>query len=123
MDENRQWFKSCCGLNIKETSRDAAFCAHVVYDQQPIIVPDTFLDGRFADNPLVLDEPRIRFYAGSPLILYDGTCIGTLCVFDTRPRFLEATDLARLQDLTALALQEIYALNPLVREAGDRELG
>ena len=72
--------------DVKETSRDAAFCAHVVYDREPMIVADTFLDARFADNPLVVNEPRIRFYAGYPLILDDGACIGSLCVFDTRPR-------------------------------------
>ena len=60
VDENRQWFKSCYGLNVKETSRDAAFCAHVVHDREPMVVPDTFLDARFAENPLVIGEPRIQ---------------------------------------------------------------
>ena len=108
VDENRQWFKSCYGLNVKETSRDAAFCAHVVYNRQPMIVPDTFQDKRFADNPLVINEPRIRFYAGCPLILDDGACIGTLCVIDTRPRALEVSDVACLRDLADLAVQEIH---------------
>ncbi len=111
IDENRQWFKSCFGLDLRETSRDAAFCAHVVYDREPMIVPDTFLDTRFADNPLVLNEPRIRFYAGCPLILDDGACVGTLCVFDTRPRSMEGADLARLRDLADLAVQEIQGMN------------
>jgi phosphoribosyl 1,2-cyclic phosphodiesterase/CheY-like chemotaxis protein len=111
VDENRQWFKSCYGLNVKETSRDAAFCAHVVHDREPMVVPDTFLDARFAENPLVIGEPRIRFYAGYPLILNDGACIGTLCVFDTRPRPLEGADLARLRDLADLAMQEILGMN------------
>jgi phosphoribosyl 1,2-cyclic phosphodiesterase/CheY-like chemotaxis protein len=108
VDQNRQWFKSCYGLSVRETSRDAAFCAHVVYDRQPMVVPDTFLDERFADNPLVVAEPRIRFYAGYPLILNDGACIGTLCVFDTRPRSLQDSDLARLQDLADLVVQEVH---------------
>jgi CheY-like chemotaxis protein len=107
VDEDRQWFKSCHGLGIKETPRDAAFCAHVVHDREPMIVPDTFLDARFADNPLVVNEPRIRFYAGCPLILDDGACIGTLCVIDTRPRVPAGSDLARLRDLADLAVQEI----------------
>jgi phosphoribosyl 1,2-cyclic phosphodiesterase/CheY-like chemotaxis protein len=111
VDENRQWFKACYGLNVKETSRDAAFCAHVVHDREPMVVPDTFLDARFAENPLVIGEPRIRFYAGYPLILNDGACIGTLCVFDTRPRPLEGADLARLRDLADLAMQEILGMN------------
>jgi GAF domain-containing protein len=79
----------------------------VVYDRQPIIVPDTFQDSRFADNPLVLGEPRIRFYAGAPLILQNGSCVGSLCLIDTRPRFMGESDLARLHDLTELAVQEL----------------
>jgi phosphoribosyl 1,2-cyclic phosphodiesterase/DNA-binding response OmpR family regulator len=110
VDENRQWFKSCLGLSAKETPRDAAFCAHVVYGREPVIVPDTFKDVRFADNPLVINEPRIRFYAGYPLILYDGSCIGTLCLLDTRPRILEGHDFERLHDLGDIALREILSL-------------
>ena len=61
VDENRQlWFKSCLGLDSKETPRDAAFCAHVIHSREPIIIPDTFRDQRFADNPLVINEPRIK---------------------------------------------------------------
>jgi GAF domain-containing protein len=110
VDENRQWFKSCLGLTAQETPRDAAFCAHVVYSREPMIVPDTFKDARFADNPLVINEPRIRFYAGYPLILDDGSCIGTLCLFDTRPRILEDPDFERLHDLADIALREILSL-------------
>ena len=111
IDEDRQWFKSCYGLNVKETSRDAAFCAHVVYDREPMVVPDALLDARFADNPLVIQEPRIRFYAGYPLILDDGACIGTLCVFDTRPRSVDEAYLAPFRDLAELAVQEIRGMN------------
>ena len=113
VDENRQWFKSCFGVNAKETPRDAAFCAHVVYNREPMIVPDTFQDVRFADNPLVVHEPRIRFYAGYPLILGDGSCIGTLCLLDRRPRTLEGTDSERLRDLADIALEEINGLTTL----------
>jgi phosphoribosyl 1,2-cyclic phosphodiesterase/CheY-like chemotaxis protein len=113
IDEDRQWFKSCYGLNMKETSRDAAFCAHVVYDRGPIVIPDARLDARFADNPLVVNEPRIRFYAGCPLILEDKACIGTLCVLDTRPRSPEGPEVARLHDLAELAVREIHATGPL----------
>jgi len=107
VDEDRQWFKSCYGLDAKETPRDAAFCAHVVYDREPIIVPDAFQDARFADNPLVVNDPRIRFYAGCPLILDDGSCVGSLCIIDTRPRSVEETDLERLRDLAALTVREL----------------
>jgi phosphoribosyl 1,2-cyclic phosphodiesterase/CheY-like chemotaxis protein len=107
IDEDRQWFKSSLGLNAKESPRDAAFCAHVVCSHEPMIVPDAFQDARFADNPLVINKPRIRFYAGYPLILDGGSCIGTLCLLDTRPRSLEGRNLERLHDLADLALREI----------------
>jgi GAF domain-containing protein len=109
VDDDRQWFKSSVGLSSKESPRDASFCAHVVYDCEPIIVPDTFQDARFADNPLVINEPRIRFYAGYPLMLESGICIGTLCLIDTRPRVLDEFDLARLHDLADIALRELLA--------------
>ena len=95
VDEHRQWFKSCIGLDKKHDSRDTAFCAHVVYSRAPMIIEDAFLDERFADNPLVINEPRIRFYAGYPLILDNGSCIGTLCLIDSRPRRLHGSDLER----------------------------
>jgi phosphoribosyl 1,2-cyclic phosphodiesterase/CheY-like chemotaxis protein len=107
IDENRQWFKSCVGLSNKEDPRDVSFCAHVVYGQEPMIVEDTFQDRRFADNPLVLNAPRIRFYAGYPLILDNRSCVGTLCLIDIRPRTMHGPDLQRLQDLASIALQEI----------------
>jgi GAF domain-containing protein len=111
VDEDRQWFKSCYGLNVKETSRDAAFCAHVVYDREPMVVPDALLDARFAENPLVIREPRIRFYAGYPLILDNGACIGTLCVFDTRPRSVDEAYLGSFRDLAELAVQELRGMS------------
>jgi ribonuclease BN (tRNA processing enzyme)/FixJ family two-component response regulator len=109
VDEDRQWFKSCVGVSDKEGSRDASFCAHVVYNREPMIVPDAFQDDRFADNPFVINEPRIRFYAGYPLILDNGSCIGTLCLIDRRPRTLTDSDLERLHDLANIALREITA--------------
>ena len=107
VDEDRQWFKSCVGVSTRENPRDVSFCAHVVFSREPMIVADAFQDMRFADNPLVINEPRIRFYAGYPLILDDGSCIGTLCLLDTRPRTLGGPDLERLHDLADIAMQEI----------------
>jgi GAF domain-containing protein len=107
IDAERQWFKSCQGLTTRQTSRDLAFCAHAVQRKADLVVADTWLDDRFADNPLVLDEPRIRFYAGAPLILDDGTCLGTLCLLDTRPRQLSSSELSLLHDLRDLVLLEI----------------
>lgn len=107
IDVDRQWFKSCYGMNTSETSRDIAFCAHVVHQKSELIVADTLRDDRFADNPLVLGEPHIRFYAGAPLTLKDGNCIGTLCLIDTRPRELGSNDMDMLLDLRDLVLEEI----------------
>jgi phosphoribosyl 1,2-cyclic phosphodiesterase/DNA-binding response OmpR family regulator len=107
VDSERQWFKSCFGLDARETSREVAFCAHVVHEKKEMIVPDTLLDDRFADNPLVLEGPRIRAYTGAPLLLDDGSCIGTFCVIDTRPREFNETELATLRDLRDLALEEL----------------
>ncbi len=107
IDAERQWFKSGHGLATRQTSRDLAFCAHAVRQKSDLVVADTWLDDRFADHPLVLGEPRIRFYAGAPLILADGTCLGTLCLIDTRPRQLSAGELNLLHDLRDLVLLEI----------------
>ena len=107
VDSDRQWFKSCFGLDVRETSRDVAFCAHVVHQKEEMVVRDTFLDDRFADNPLVVEGPRIRAYAGVPLVLDDGHCIGTLCVVDNRPRDFSEVEMTALRDLRDLALEEI----------------
>jgi phosphoribosyl 1,2-cyclic phosphodiesterase/CheY-like chemotaxis protein len=107
VDHDRQWFKSCIGLRVKETPRDMALCAHAILEDQVLIVPDAFLDPRFADNPLVTGEPHVRFYAGCPLKLPDGNRIGTLCLIDSRPRQLEARKINLLRDLGKLAELEI----------------
>jgi len=107
VDWDRQWCKSCCGLQAGVISRDESFCAHVVHDRQIMIVSDTLRDPRFADNPLVTNAPRVRFYAGAPLILDNGKCVGTLCMIDTRVRSLEGASIGLLQDLRDLAVQEL----------------
>jgi CheY-like chemotaxis protein len=110
IDERRQWFKSCQGTAGREDPRDASFCAHVVSNQKPMIVVDTLNDDRFADNPLVLGGPRIRFYAGYPLTIDDGSCIGTLCLLDTRPHIMKEPDLERLRDLALIVMEQFQAL-------------
>ncbi len=107
VDKDRQWFKSCHGISATETSREVSFCAHVVCNRETMLVSDTLQDPRFGDNPLVVNDPRIRFYAGCPLILADGSCVGTLCLVDTRPRSLEGPDVGLLQDLRDLTVQEL----------------
>jgi len=106
VDRDRQWFKSRRGVGASETDRDKAFCAHVILGHDAMQVPDALADDRFADNPLVMGEPRIRFYAGAPLSLGDGSPIGTLCVIDHRARNLDEGQLQLLTDLSKLVERE-----------------
>jgi len=89
VDAERQWFKAHAGMEVRETPRDQSFCAHAILDPaEPLIVSDTAADPRFADNPLVTGEPKIRFYAGVPLVSPEGAALGTLCIIDREPREL-----------------------------------
>ncbi|MGH8494397.1 MAG: GGDEF domain-containing protein [Moraxellaceae bacterium] len=91
IDESRQWFKAKVGLEVTETPRDMAFCAHAILNPAEImVVPDASQDPRFADNPLVTGAPDIRFYAGASLISPSGQAMGTLCVIDHTPRAISA---------------------------------
>ena len=107
VDRDRQWFKSACGLEATETPRDIAFCAHAILSNDPLVVEDARREPRFADNPAVLGEPHVRFYAGIPLLTGDGFALGTFCVVDTVPRALDATQLRLLQGLAELVRREI----------------
>lgn len=109
IDANRQWFKSCVGTDISESSREMSFCAHAVAEGDMLIIPDALHDDRFADNPVVSGPPYVRFYAGMPIFMSDGHCAGTLCVIDGRPRDFTDDDKARLRDLAALVQQELVA--------------
>jgi diguanylate cyclase (GGDEF)-like protein len=110
IDENRQWFKSCIGLPVRETPRDISFCGHAILGVKVFIIPDATKDERFADNPLVTDEPNIRFYAGCPLRFSDGSMLGTLCIIDQKPRDLNDEDIEALKDLASTAERELAAV-------------
>lgn len=103
VDADRQWFKSKVGLSAEETSRNVSFCTHAVEDDGPLVVSDATADPRFANNPLVLADPNIRFYAGVPLRSPEGHGLGTLCIVDSQPRSLDADQLAQLDALAKLA--------------------
>ena len=100
--KDRQYFRACSGFSFTETGRDASFCGHTILGDDVLVVPDTFADRRFHDNPFVTGEPGIRCYAGVPIRSPDGYKVGTLCVVDRRPRTLVPREVDRLRDLAAI---------------------
>jgi excisionase family DNA binding protein len=111
LTSTRQWFKARVGLAARETPRDWAFCSHAIMQNELFVVEDALSDDRFRDNPLVQQEPHIRFYAGVPLRDKSGQPLGTLCVIDREPRRLRASEVQSLLDLADIASQEIQANN------------
>lgn len=107
VDADRQWFKSKVGLEVNETVRDISFCTHTILSYETLVINDALCDERFANNPLVTADPRIRFYAGAPLITPEGHALGSLCVIDRKPR--ELSD-AQKTALEALARQVVSQL-------------
>jgi phosphoribosyl 1,2-cyclic phosphodiesterase len=109
VDAERQWFKSHHGLDVGETHRDASMCAHAILGNDVFMITDALRDDRFADNPYVARGPRMRFYAGVPLSVADGACVGTLCIMDHRPRVLNESQLERLRELGHMVEAELAA--------------
>jgi two-component system sensor histidine kinase/response regulator len=107
IDGDRQWAKATLGYKLEETPRDATFCGHAILGREVLVVPDARADARFADNPLVLDGPRIRFYAGAPLTTPDGHAIGALCVVDSQPREIAVGQLACLEALARQVMSQM----------------
>ncbi len=110
VDDDRQWFKSCVGMAATETSRDASLCGHTILCDDIFVINDAQCDERFSDNPLVTGAPHIRFYAGCPLRVADGSKIGTLCLIDVNPRELDHEDHDLMRDLTKMVEEELAAI-------------
>jgi len=106
IDTNRQWFKSCFGLEATETPRDISFCGHTITSDEMLVIENALDDSRFADNPLVTGELNIRFYAGQPLRFQD-QLIGTFCLIDREPRKFEESARDSLRDFAAAVEAEL----------------
>ncbi|MDB6096013.1 MAG: diguanylate cyclase [Francisellaceae bacterium] len=107
IDKKRQWFKSCFGIQLKETPRDINFCKYTIKEDGILVIPDLSIDQRFANHPFVTGDPFLRFYAGIPLLSEEGYKIGTLCILDTVPRNFEAQDKETLKILAKLTEEEL----------------
>lgn len=114
VDADRQWFKSRQGLDVSETPRDVSFCGHAILSDEILVVNDAQVDERFSDNPLVTEEPAIRFYAGRPLSAPDGSKVGTLCVIDSEAREMTGEDLGLLDELARM-VEEEFVVEEMMR--------
>ena len=121
VDSDRQWLKSRCGINLEETTREVSFCGHTILGDGVMVVTDALEDDRFHDNPMVTDQPKIRFYAGMPLQSADGQKIGTLCLADREPREFSHSQHDLLRDLSCMAEDQLNLLNVIDLQSKLRE--
>ncbi|KFK93822.1 MULTISPECIES: diguanylate cyclase domain-containing protein [unclassified Serratia (in: enterobacteria)] len=110
IDRERQWFLSRCGLEARETPRNISFCGHAILQKETFVVQDTATDERFFDNPLVIGEPKIGFYAGRPLLSLNGLPLGTLCIIDRQPRTFSPQQVADLHDFAAIVEEHFHSI-------------
>lgn len=109
LEKDRQWFKVKIGTDISETPREYALCNHTIKGMVPVVVENTIEDDRFKDHPFVVNDPKVRFYAASPIITTEGDVLGTVCAVDFSPKSLSAEKIAMLEDLADLARHTIEA--------------
>ncbi len=107
VDKDRQWFKSRVGFEAHQGARDVSFCGHAILGRDVFEIPDATNDQRFVDNPAVTGHPNIRFYAGAPLLTKNGSAIGTLCVFDDRPKTLTHEQITALEALSRQVIRQM----------------
>jgi GAF domain-containing protein len=117
IDEKRQWFKSRVGIDACDTAREISFCGHAIVQSEVFVIPDATADPRFADNPAVIGDPFVRFYAGAPLIMPSGFAIGTLCLVDYKCRKMDEIELSILRILRDLVVYELIEKGSSLRES------
>lgn len=119
IDEDRQWFKARLGLEGAQCARNDSFCAHALGRPDLMVIPDATKDERFRDNPFVVADPHIRFYAGAPLVTPDGQGLGALCVLDRVPRTLTEDQAMTLRVLGHQVMAQLE-LHRLLRQAQEK---
>lgn len=123
VDHDRQWFKSCVGAPLaqQQTSRDVSFCSHTILQRDPLIIRDALTDPRFADNPLVVGDPFLRFYAGFPLISPNGFVLGSLCAMSCQPHELSDQQIDSLRRLASLTMHQLEVLRATTLQDSQRD--